>query len=131
MPKFSVPAFGNGRNNTKTACICLYRVSFFNMYWETRRYLRKHQANVISGHAGIPPDCVRLAEKLALVAFRLFPRSLLYHATELLRSRRAGNQRMSLQKCANFVIVRTDWRMRGTLVSNQNICVVVEFVIDA
>ena len=39
---------------------------------------------------------------------------------ELLRSRRAGNQRMSLQKCANFVIVRTDWRMRGTLVSSQN-----------
>ena len=26
--------------------------------------------------------------------------------------------------------VRTDWRMRGTLVSSQNICVVIEFVID-
>ena len=33
---------------------------------------RKHLAN-ISGHARIPPDCVRLAEKLVLVAFRLFP----------------------------------------------------------
>ena len=119
MPKFCVPTFGNGRNNTKTACICLYRVSFFNMYWETWRYFqrpRKNQANVISGHAGIPPDCVRLAEKLALVAFRLFPRPLWYHATGLLRSRRAGNQRMSLKKCANFVIVWTDWRMHGTLV---------------
>ena len=28
MPKFCIPTFGNGRNNTKTACICLYRVSF-------------------------------------------------------------------------------------------------------
>ena len=47
------------------------------MHWETRRYFyrpRKHQANVISGHVGIPPDCVRLAEKLALEAFWLFPR---------------------------------------------------------
>ena len=56
-----------------------------NMYWETRCYFkhpRKHQANVISGHAGIPPDCVHLAEKLALVAFRLFPRPLWFHAAE-------------------------------------------------
>ena len=29
MPKFCMPTFGNGRNNTKTACICLYRVWFF------------------------------------------------------------------------------------------------------
>ena len=28
MPKFCMPTFGNGRNNTKTACICLYRVLF-------------------------------------------------------------------------------------------------------
>ena len=27
-----------------------------------------------TSRAGIQPDCVRLAEKLALVAFRLFPR---------------------------------------------------------
>ena len=41
---------------------------------------RKHQANVISAHTGIPPDCFRLAEKLALVAFRLFlPRPLWFH----------------------------------------------------
>ena len=55
------------------------------MYWETRCYFsaRKHQANVISGHAGIPPDCVRLAEKLALVAFRMFPHQpIWFHATE-------------------------------------------------
>ena len=42
-----------------------------------------------------------------------------------------GNQSVSLQKCANFVIVRTDERMRGTLVSSKNIRVVIEFVIDA
>ena len=29
MPKFCMPTFGNGRNNTKTTCICLYRVWFF------------------------------------------------------------------------------------------------------
>ena len=28
MPKFCMPTFGNVRNNTKTACICLYRVLF-------------------------------------------------------------------------------------------------------
>ena len=28
MPKFCMPTFGNGRNNSKTACICLYRVRF-------------------------------------------------------------------------------------------------------
>ena len=28
MPKFCMPTFGNGRNNTNTACICLYRVLF-------------------------------------------------------------------------------------------------------
>ena len=28
MPKFCMPTIGNGRNSTKTACICLYRVSF-------------------------------------------------------------------------------------------------------
>ena len=35
-----------------------------------------------TSRAGIPPDCVRLAEKLALVAFRLFPRPLWFDATE-------------------------------------------------
>ena len=35
MPKLCMPKFGNGRNNTKSACICLYRVLFSNMYWET------------------------------------------------------------------------------------------------
>ena len=28
MPKFYMPTFGNGRKNTKTACICFYRVRF-------------------------------------------------------------------------------------------------------
>ena len=27
-PEFCMPTFGNGRNNSKTACICLYRVRF-------------------------------------------------------------------------------------------------------
>ena len=34
-----------------------------------------------TSHARIPPDCGRLAEKLALVAFRLFPQPLWFHAT--------------------------------------------------
>ena len=28
MLKFCMPTFGNGRNNSKTVCICLYRVPF-------------------------------------------------------------------------------------------------------
>ena len=128
-----MPTFGNGRNNTKTACIFLYRVWFFqhvlgnpalflaptltsggwfNIKMSSYQHRKCHcgdktilrpsylhngisdtgkmtplywiraQANVISGHAGIPPDGVRLAEKLALVVFRLFPRPLWFHATE-------------------------------------------------
>ena len=65
-----------------------------------------------------------VAEKLALVAFRLFsPDPFDFMPLYVLR--------VSLQKCSNLVTVRTDWRMRGTLVSSQNIRVVIEFVIDA
>ena len=61
MPKFCMPAFGNGRNNTKIACIFLYRVRI-------PTWIGK-------------PGAIRLAEKLALVAFRLFPRPLSFLAS--------------------------------------------------
>ena len=50
---------------------------------------------------GIPPDCNRLVEKLAPLHLRLFPWPFSRHATECSRLI-GGNQRMSLQKCANF-----------------------------
>ena len=81
-------------------------------------------------HSGIPPDCVRLAEKLALVAFRLFPRPFDFMPLSV-GEQWGWNQRVSLQKCANLVIVWTDWRMRDRLVSSQSIRVVIGFVIDA
>ena len=110
MPKFCMPTLCNGQNNTKTACICLYCVQYPACIGKPGTIFSacKHQANVINGHAGIPPDCVRLAEKLALVAFRLFPSGPFDLCHWVLR--------VSLQKCANLVTVRTDWRMRGTLV---------------
>ena len=37
--------------------------------------------NVITLRAGIPPDCDRLAEKLALLHLRLFPGPFSNHAT--------------------------------------------------
>ena len=77
---------------------------FSNMYWETRPYFlrpRKNQANVISGHAGIPPDCVLLAEKLALVAVRLFAQPLWFHATECYGT--VGREPACVaSKCANL-----------------------------
>ena len=50
---------------------------------------------------GIPPDCDHLAEKLALLHLRLFPQPFSNHATECSGAVGDGNQRMSLQKCAN------------------------------
>ena len=83
MPKFCMPTFGNGRNNTKTACICLYRVGSFPTWIGKPGTIFSALVNMRqTSRAGIPPDGVRLAEKLALVAFRLFPRPLWYHATE-------------------------------------------------
>ena len=55
----------------------------------------------------------------------------------VLRSRRRGNQYVSLQKCANFVIVRTDLaHARHTILRRESTessarVVVIEFVIDA
>ena len=84
MPKFCMPTYGNGRNNTKTACICLYRVGVFQhelgnpalflaQWWTCgKRHVPGFRQTV----------CVCLAEKLALVAFRLFPRPLWFHAIE-------------------------------------------------
>ena len=78
MLKFCKPTFGNGRNNTKSACIWLYLVRFPTCIGKPDAIFNA------SGkcHAGIPPDCVRLAEKLALVALRLFPLPPWFHTTE-------------------------------------------------
>ena len=56
-----------------------------------------------SSWAGIPPDCGRLAEKLALKHLDCFPGPF-YFMPQRLRRHRGGNQCVSLQKCANFLI---------------------------
>ena len=82
MPKFCMPTFGNGRNNTNTTCICLYLVRVFQHELGNPVLFSAVVNMRQTSRAGIPPDCVRLAERLALVAFRLFPRPLWFHATE-------------------------------------------------
>ena len=52
---------------------------------------------------GIPLDCDRLAEKLALLHLRLFLKQALFKSRNgMYRNSRGGNQLMSLQKRANF-----------------------------
>ena len=71
---------------------------------------------------GFRQTVVRLAEKLAMYLFGLVsPVPLSCYG--VLRRREGGNQRVSLQKCANLVIASTDWRMRDMLpsVSSQEV----------
>ena len=55
---------------------------FSNMNWETGTIFSAVVNMRQTSRARILPDCVRLAEKLEIVAFRLFPRPLWFHATE-------------------------------------------------
>ena len=73
MLKFCMPTFGNGRNNSKTACICRYHVPF-PKYWIIPPCLFRRYFQRTNHVPGIPPDCDRLAEKLALFHLRLFSR---------------------------------------------------------
>ena len=100
---------------------------FSNMNWETRRYFQrsgKHAANVTCRDFA-RLCCVRLADKLALVAFRLLPRPLWYHTGHwVLWSRMSGTS------VCRFKTVPTWWlrgpikRMRGMLFSSQSTRVV-------
>ena len=76
-----MPTFGNGRNNIKNRMHLPLSCLISNMYWIPGAIF----SAVNKLHAGILPDCGRLAEKLALVALRLFPRPLLFNATECCR----------------------------------------------
>ena len=80
MLKFWLPTFGNGRNNSKTACICLYIVFHFQN-WVIPLCLRRRYFKLSNHVPGIPPDCDRLA-KLVLLHLRLFPWPFSSHATE-------------------------------------------------
>ena len=66
-----MPTLRNGRNNTKTACICLYRVRFQTIIGKPDAIFSAIVNMRQTSRAGIPPDCVRW-EKLALLALRLF-----------------------------------------------------------
>ena len=89
---------------------------FSNMNWETRRYFwrsGKHAANFTCRDSA-RLCCVRLAEKLALVAFRLFPRPPMISCHWVLWSHRSGTS------VCRFKSVPTWWlrgpikRVRGT-----------------
>ena len=67
------------------------------MQWWTRQ----------TSHAGIPPDCVRLAEKLTL-EFRPFPWPLWFHTPECCGAVEAGTS------MCRFKSVPT-WRLRGPI----------------
>ena len=73
MPKICMPTFGNGLNNTKNCMHLPLSCPISNMYWIPGAIF----SAVNKLHAGILPDCGRLAEKLALVVLRLFHRPLL------------------------------------------------------
>ena len=77
MPKICMPTFGNGLNNTKNRMHLPLSCPISNMYWIPGAIF----SAVNKLHAGIPPDCGHLAEKLALVALRLFPRPLFIFGT--------------------------------------------------
>ena len=71
-------------------------------HWVIPLCLRRRYFEHSNHVPGIPPDGDRLAEKLALLHLRLFPRPFSNHATECSRAVGDWNQHMSLQKCANL-----------------------------
>ena len=58
MPKFCMPTFGDGQNNSKTACICLYLVRFPTCIGKTGAILRA--VNVRQTSCTTCRDSVRL-----------------------------------------------------------------------
>ena len=72
-----------------------------------------------TSRAGIPPDCVRLTEKLALVAFRLFPPAPMISCHWVVWSRRSGTSVWSFKSVPTWWLRGPIKRMRGTLFSSQ------------
>ena len=86
--------------------------------WETWLRLRRAifsavnmRQNAITPRAGNPPDCDRLAEKLALLHFRLFPRPLANHATGCSGGVRGGEPSYVASKVCQREWLR--WPMSG------------------
>ena len=64
--------------------------------------------NFITPRAGILPGCDRLAEKLALLHLRLFPRPLQNHPTMCSGKVGEGTSECRFKSVPNWVIARTD-----------------------
>ena len=127
MPKFCMPTFGCGRNNSKDGVHLPLTSPISKMYWDTRRYFLAHVVSISQMscrdliYSGRPCSPGEVGTRNV---YTVSPASL-FTCIWVLRSRRGGNQRVSLQKCINLVIARTDWRMHDLLVSSQSICVVL------
>ena len=104
MPKFRMPTFGNGRNNSKTACVCLCRVWFPKL---------RHPVFQRCKHKTLTsPTTCRDSASCGIAQRRrwhCFPGPF----NVMKQRRRGGNQRMSLQKRANSVTARTDLPSAG------------------
>ena len=116
MPKFSMPTSGNGQNDTKIACICLYRIRFptcigihgfvyvgaiFSAV-DIKQTSCRDSARLWSPGGEVSTRSVKLFSG----TFYFMPRSV----EEALGGGGGGggDQRVSLPKCANLVIARTD-----------------------
>ena len=115
MPKFSMPIFGNGRNNSQTACICLYHRSSSSpnagvsglVYADA--IFSAVDTTSITHARGIPPDSGLPGGDVGTVPFRLFPRPLCLMQTECSRSLGGGTSICRFNKNANF------WRLCGSI----------------
>ena len=75
-----MPTFGNCQNNSKTVFICL--AFHFQSIGLSRFVYVGAIFSAVTKCRGFHPDCDRLAEKLALLHLRLFPRPFSSHAME-------------------------------------------------
>ena len=132
-----MPIFGNGRNNSQTACICLYHRSSSSPNAGESGFV--YAGAIFSAvdtpsetHVrGIAPDCGSPGGEVGTVPFRLFPRPLCVMQTECSRGVGGGTSVSRFIKNANF------WRFCGSIracvirftlspISSQSIRVVID-----
>ena len=132
-----MPIFGNGRNNSQTACICLYRRSSSSpnagvsgLVYAGAIFSAVDTTSKTHVHE-IPPDCGSPGGEVGTVPFRLFPWPLCLMQRECSKGVGRGTSICRFIKNANF------WRLCGSIracvirftlspVSSQSICVVID-----
>ena len=110
-----MPIFGNGRNNSQTACICLYHRSSLSPNAGVSGLV--YAGAIFSAvdtrswtHVrGIPPDCGSPDGEDGTVPFRLIPRPLCLMQTECNKDEGRGTSVCRFIKNTNF------WRLCGSI----------------